>query len=316
MPYSLSPRPFMAPRGLVLSQSLQEMLIPLEPPKVLAVVEGRLREQLEAGIENIGTLISVNSVPTAVHAVRERAVRTVLISAKACPDDVQSIGRLVLRCAAVRAVAVLDDANPPTPNELLYLGACGVTEAVNLSHADGWHRLRTILADATQELPSRIYGCVDPVIAEVSDETRRFFQLLVWNAPRLLTIKQLGGELRINSSTLNSRFFRARLPLPKCYLAAMRLVYVRALLEAPSASIADVAYELRYSSPQSLGRHIRQNLGLTAGEFRREHSLAEILALYVSNLILSFRDTLKTFSPFGGHSTFCGNGEPSDRLIN
>ena len=68
-------------------------------------------------------------------------------------------------------------------------------------------------------------------------------------------------------------------------------MYVRALLEAPSASIADVAYELRYSSPQSLSRHIRQNLGLTTGEFRREHSFAEIVTLYVSNLIVPFRET-------------------------
>ena len=70
-----------------------------------------------------------------------------------------------------------------------------------------------------------------------------------------------------------SRFLRAALPSPKRYLAATRLLYAAALLEIPGFSVADAAYRLEYSSPQSFGRHVRAILGATASE--RQPALAE-----------------------------------------
>jgi AraC-like DNA-binding protein len=289
----------MAARGVVPSHAFEGVVVPVARPKVLAIMDGGLRSRVEAGIEHVGALVSADVLPPTVRAVRERSVSAVLVSAKAEPESVRAVGRLVMKCAGMRAVAVVDDRNPPTPSELLYLGACGVSEVVSLSHPEGWNRLRTILTDAGDELPNRIHGFVDPALGDASPETRRFFELLVRGAPRMTTVRQFGRAISVHPGTLASRFLRARLPLPKCFLAATRIVYVRALLEAPAASIADVAYELRYSSPQSLARHVRQNLGISPGELRRRHSLAEVLALFVSNLIVPFRETWSRFDPLG-----------------
>jgi AraC-like DNA-binding protein len=94
-----------------------------------------------------------------------------------------------------------------------------------------------------------------------------------------------------------SRFFRAQLPSPKRYLAAIRLVYAAGLLESPGLSISDVAYQLEYSSPQSFGRHLRAVLGLTAGEFRRRYPFPTALRDFVERMILPFRRALRTFHP-------------------
>ena len=59
-----------------------------------------------------------------------------------------------------------------------------------------------------------------------------------------------------------SRFARAGLPSPKNYLAAIRLLHAAFLFETAGLSVADVAYRLEYSSPQSFGRHLRAMLGL------------------------------------------------------
>jgi AraC-like DNA-binding protein len=81
-------------------------------------------------------------------------------------------------------------------------------------------------------------------------------------------VRQLSRRLNVLPSTLMSRFFRARLPAPKKYLAFARLIRAARLFENPGLSISDVANHLDYSSPQSFGRHVRTVLHITAGEFR------------------------------------------------
>ena len=68
-----------------------------------------------------------------------------------------------------------------------------------------------------------------------------------------------------------SRFTRAGLPSPKTYLAAVRLLYAAQYFESDGLSIADVAYRLECSSPQSFGRHLRSMLGITAGAVKLRH---------------------------------------------
>ncbi len=101
----------------------------------------------------------------------------------------------------------------------------------------------------------------------------------------------------MGASTFMSRFFRARLPSPKRYLAAVRLVYASGLLESPGLSIADVAYRLEYSSPQSFSRHLRTALGVTAGEFRGRYAFGVALDDFISRLIVPFRQRFRTFQP-------------------
>ena len=80
-------------------------------------------------------------------------------------------------------------------------------------------------------------------------------------APDVPTVTALSAQLSVRPSTLMSRFARAGLPSPKNYLAAIRLLHAAYLFETAGLSVADVAYRLEYSSPQSFGRHLRAMLG-------------------------------------------------------
>src|SRR5439155_1434201 len=113
------------------------------------------------------------------------------------------------------------------------------------------------------------------------------------DAPVLSTVRRLARHLRICSSTLMSRFYRASLPSPKTYLAGMRLVHAAYLFSNPGLSVADVAYRLDYSSPQSFGRHLKAMLGVTAGEFRRRFPFDVSLERYGDLLITPYRATLR-----------------------
>jgi AraC-like DNA-binding protein len=97
--------------------------------------------------------------------------------------------------------------------------------------------------------------------------------------------------------TLMSRFFRARLPAPKRYLSSSRLVRAARLLENEGLSVANVADHLDYSSPQSFGRHVRAQLGLTASEFRRRFDGEGMLHRFREELVLPHLSRLRTFSP-------------------
>jgi hypothetical protein len=94
-----------------------------------------------------------------------------------------------------------------------------------------------------------------------------------------------------------SRFFRAKLPAPKRYLAMARLIRAAQLFENPGLSIANVADRLEYSSPQSFGRHIRGLIQLTAVEFRQRYDGEGMLARFRSDLVLPFLPMLRDFSP-------------------
>jgi AraC-like DNA-binding protein len=76
------------------------------------------------------------------------------------------------------------------------------------------------------------------------------------------------------------------------------LVFAAALLKPPGRSVADVAYRLEFSSPQSFGRHLRNLLGVTAGEFRGRFPFPVALDDYVKRLVIPFRAVFRTFQPF------------------
>jgi AraC-like DNA-binding protein len=94
-----------------------------------------------------------------------------------------------------------------------------------------------------------------------------------------------------------SRFFRAKLPSPKRYLAEIRLLYATSLLATPGLSISDVAYRLEYSSPQSFGRHLRKVVGVAGAEFRRTYTFERTLETFVARRIVPYQVTFRTFRP-------------------
>ena len=95
-----------------------------------------------------------------------------------------------------------------------------------------------------------------------------------------------------------SRFFRARLPAPKRYLLAARLVRAARLFENAGLSVANVADALEYSSPQSFSRHVRAVLRLTAGQFRRRYDGEGMLGRFRAELVTPYASVLRTFAPW------------------
>jgi AraC-like DNA-binding protein len=144
---------------------------------------------------------------------------------------------------------------------------------------------------------ARILARVVPALAGATGDVRAFFEAIARLAPVLATVRRLARHLRICPSTLMSRFYRESLPSPKTYLAGMRLVHAAYLFGNPGLSVSDVAYRLDYSSPQSLGRHLKAMLGVTSGEFRRRFPFEVALGRYVDLLITPYRDTLRAFCP-------------------
>ena len=94
-----------------------------------------------------------------------------------------------------------------------------------------------------------------------------------------------------------SRFYRAGLPSPKSYLAGVRLLHAAYLFQNPGLSVADVAYRLDYSSPQSFSRHLKAMLGITAGEFRKRFPFDVAVSRFVDLLVAPYREALRALQP-------------------
>jgi AraC-like DNA-binding protein len=127
-----------------------------------------------------------------------------------------------------------------------------------------------------------------------------FLELLIRLAPEMPAVRTVAARFDIKPSTLMSRFARAGLPSPKTYLAAVRLLYAAQFFEGGGRSVADVAYRLDCSSPQSFGRTIRAMLGITPGEFRRRFPFPTALERFLAQLVLPYKRVWSEFHPLRG----------------
>lgn len=265
---------------------------------VATVVEPPERSRLEAGASGAFAVVHSETLREALRTVRERPVNAVLVSPRCVSrDQLSNLTTLVRGFPGVPTVAVLSRHDAVSSERLLHLGACGVVRVVDLSVRDGWQRLRDLVAQPAAPTASLMLAKVVPALGDASPSCRRYFEVLVQRAPGVTTVRALARRLGVGTSTFMSRFFRAGLPSPKRYLAAVRLVYAAGLLASPGLSIADVAYRLEYSSPQSFSRHLRTALGVTAGEFRKRYAFDAALEDFISRLIVPFRQRFRTFHP-------------------
>lgn len=266
---------------------------------VATLLERAVQLRLDAAAGGRFDTVHARTLPEALRAVRERPVQAVLVSPRLVAEqELSAVSSLVNGYPGVATIAVVAGPEDVRASErLLELGACGVRRLVDLNQREGWARLRDLVAQPMSPTVATILGTVIPALGEVPPDCRRMFEVLSRNAPRLTTVRALARELDVRPSTFMSRFFRCDLPSPKRYLAAMRLVHAAALLEIHGMSVADVAYRLDYSSPQSFGRHVRAALGVTAGEFRRRFSLRTASEDFVGRFVVPFRDVLSTFHP-------------------
>jgi methylphosphotriester-DNA--protein-cysteine methyltransferase len=245
-------------------------------------------------------IIVASSLNEAAQVAWRVSACAVLLSPLLMQEEPTSTTRqLLAKLPGVSLVAVLGEDWASSYTSLLRLGACGVHHTVNLCQREGWNELRAIIRDAGQEATQAITRRLLTSMGKASDQARGFAGLLVRYAPMSPSVRILCQALRVNSSTLGSRFFRARLPTPKMYLSMTRLLYAVRYFENENTSVSFVANALHYSSPQSFGRHIRTLLGVTAVEFRKAFDFDRACEHFEQRLIVPFEETLATFDPVG-----------------
>lgn len=265
---------------------------------VATVIEPDERVRFDAAVGRRCRAIHAASLTEVIRAVRERPVRAVLVSPRCVGrEHLPTLATLIHRFPGVPLYAVVARHDAVASERLLELGACGVRAVVDLTGRAGWRRIRDLLAEPLTPPASRILSALVPALGEPTPSCRHFFEVLVRVAPATTTVRRLARRLSVGPSTFMSRFLRAAVPSPKRYLAAVRLVHAAYLLEAPGLSVADVAYRLEYSSPQSFGRHVRAALGMTAAEFRTRCPFAVALHDFLRRLIVPFRPRFRTFHP-------------------
>jgi AraC-like DNA-binding protein len=259
------------------------------------------------------TTLHRESVPEAIRAVRERPVDAVLVSVHRCGlADADQVRRLVKAFPGLPAVALVSRHDEGATRSLLYLGASGVRDVVDVTTPTGWGQLRRLVVEPATRPAARILGPLMQRLPDIPADARLFLDALVRMAPTTPTVRQLARTYRIQPSTLMSRFSRAQLPSAKRYLAAVRLLYAAQYFENEGLSIADAAYRLECSSPQSFGRHVRSLLGITCTEFRRRFPFPVAMERFGRLMIDPYAERWRAFHPLGAEAD--RGGVVPDRL--
>jgi AraC-like DNA-binding protein len=296
------------------TRSTQDVAISRRNGDVLTVVDEQLQRLLNISLGAVARPIHLDSVSAAIAVARKIPIRAVLLGPAAVdPEMSPSVAHLASVCVGGVLVAVVGKWTPAMPERLLAFGGCGVRDAVDLSRREGLNRLRSLLSRSEWDLANRIARALFSSLELTTHEMRFFVNHLIRAAPFVSSIKVLAGELRVCNSSLSSRFYRARLPSPKSYLAATRLVYAAGVLEVPNVSMAQAARHLHYSSPQSFGRHLREQLGVSARQFREQYSFEVMANHFANRLVIQHQETLRWFEPLGRRGlpveSPIGNGE-------
>jgi len=267
-------------------------------PTVAAVLSPGERSRVDAAGSGCVAILHRESISDAIRMVRERPIDAVLLSVQHCgPEQVDGVAHLIREFPSVPTFALVSQYGPRATETLLLLGASGVKRVIDVTAPTGWAHLRELLTQPVTRSVARIQGPVLSALAEVTPDTRLFLEAMIRLAPDTPTVRNLSKRLGVRPSTLMSRFARAELPSPKSYLAAIRLLHAAQLFEDSGLSIADVAYRLEYSSPQSFGRHVRSLLGITSTEFRHRFPFPVAVERFVTLLIEPYAAVWERFHP-------------------
>ena len=276
---------------------------PPASPTVAAVLLPGERSRVDAAGSGCFSVLHRDSIPEALRVVRERPVDAILVSVHRCaPEQVEVLGHLVRDFPGIPTVALLSRHDPGATEMLLRLGATGVRQVVDVTSPTGWTRLRQLVGQPATRAVARIQGPILETLREAPPDARLFVEALVRLAPETPTVRRLADRLFVRPSTLMSRFVRSGLPSPKNYLAAVRLLHAALLFEITGLSVADVAYRLEYSSPQSFGRHLRSMLGITASEFRTRFPFTAALDRFVDRMVRPYLPIWRGFHPLASGS--------------
>ena len=288
------------------------------PQSVLAPVSTILtpneRLRVDAAGEGLYRTLHRDTLDDVIRDLKERRAGAVLVSVSRYDlREAARVATVVREFPRVPAVALLTQLESQTAHAVLSLGRSGVQTLIDVRQPEGWRELRDVLlADRTSDIQRLALGQLSVDLVGAPDDCWRFFETLFQGSSQICTVRALSRQLRVIPSTLMSRFFRARLPAPKRYLAMARLTRAAQLFENPGLSVANVANHLDYSSPQSFGRHVRSLLQMTAVDFRQRYDGEGMLQRFREELVLPHLTVLRTFTPLnappGWTPTSRGNG--------
>lgn len=283
-----SPSPALPPAPPVLG-AVSTMLTPDERMRVDAAGLGLYHAMHRETLDDV------------IRDVRERGVSAVVMSVACCDaHELPRLARMVREFPRVPAVALLTDGAAAPPHTMLGLGRSGVRALIDVTQPMGWRALRTtLLNERAEAIERRAIAQVLDDIAGATEDCRRMFEVLFMGGARGYSVRGLAEAMGVGASTLLSRFFRAHLPAPKRYLALARLVRAARLLENAGLSIANVANQLEYSSPQSFGRHVKGLLGMTGQHFRETYDGEGMLDCFRRELVVPYARELRVFKPGG-----------------
>ena len=269
----------------------------LLPVSTILTADERLR--VDAAGQGLYRTLHRDSVEDVLRDLKAHQIGAILVSVNRCrPQEASTVGKLVREFPNVPALALLTDAQGSAAQAVLALGQCGVRTLIDVRDPSGWRQLRNVLlSDPMTPIQRLAAARLGEDLAGVRDDCRQFFLALFLSPARICTVRMLARMLNVLPSTMMSRFFRASLPAPKKYLAMARLTRAASLFENSGLSVANVANQLDYSSPQSFGRHIRTIMRMTAVEFRDRYDGEGMLQRFREELIIPYSSILRDFSP-------------------
>ncbi|HJU76165.1 MAG TPA: helix-turn-helix domain-containing protein [Gemmatimonadaceae bacterium] len=240
-----------------------------------------------------------DSIEQLLRDLRSHSADVVVVSAASIGQrEAMRLATVVREFPRVPAIALLSTYSSATAQTVLTLGRSGVRTVVDIQSSRGWNELHSLLiADSSRLLERAAMAMLNSELPSAPGGNVRFFEVVFRRHGGARTVRQLADVLSICASTLMSRFFRAKLPPPKQYLALARLTHAARLLENPGASVSSVANSLDYSSPQSFGRHLQLFLQLTPREFRRRYDGDGMLECFRAELVAPYKEQLQAFDP-------------------
>ena len=235
----------------------------------------------------------------AVRDLREQRADAIVLSVTRCgASDTARLASVVREFPQMPAVALLTSNETAAAQTVLALGRSGVRTLVDVRTASGWSELREVLrSEAVGEIERLALARLAVDLAGVTDDCWLFFETLLREARTIGTVRALSRRLDVQPSTLVSRFVRLGIPTPKRYLAYVRLMRAAKLFENPGVSIATVANQLDYSSPQSFGRHVRLLLRMSASDFRNRFDGEGMLERFRAELITPYQTLFAQLRP-------------------
>ena len=272
---------------------------PRAPVPVATMLTPNERIRVDAAGEGSYEAFHRDSVAELVQDLKTNRVSAVLVSVTRCDQRARAgVAAMVREFPRVPTVALLTQLDRSTPHAMLSLGSTGVRQLVDVREADGWRELRTyLLAARGEDIQRQALAQLAVDLSGVPQDCWRFFEGLFLAPATVSTVRLLARRLDVLPSTLMSRFFRAKLPAPKQFLACARLVRAARLFENPGFSVANVANHLEYSSPQSFGRHVRTLMRMTAVQFREQYDGEGMIQHFRESLVIPHLERLRCLHP-------------------